>query len=241
MLVVRRVNQPQTAAVDARPLVPDDPANHQMQPAARPIFNQPVLLTQESATESESELRRRWLEAFESQRSGSVHDFKTSSQRDEDVAEEASNGFIYPLDDGANRQPRQSHRFEWFDTQYQRENTGEVDLSTKLPRDSCASLGAFGYSEHLKSLKSVNLLRSRQRVGTVAKHNKRAGLYPNGPHLPSSCDSSRIKLNWLIQSTLFHSSEIERSIADKSLNWPAHAQNSSNYNNQNPKVLYMDQ
>ena len=83
------------------------------------MFNPPALLTQESATESESELRRRWLEAFESQRSGSVHDFKTSSQREEDVGEEImSHGFIYQPEEGNNRPLRQSNRFEWFDTQY---------------------------------------------------------------------------------------------------------------------------
>lgn len=61
-----------------------------------PLQNGPFLITQQSGSENESEMRRRWLEAFESQKSGSVHDFKTSSQRQSILSEDnARDLFVY--------------------------------------------------------------------------------------------------------------------------------------------------
>ena len=61
----------------------------------------PAMHTHESSSENESALRQRWLDAFESQKSGTVYDFKTSNNtghREEGAAaseDVASNGFMY--------------------------------------------------------------------------------------------------------------------------------------------------
>ena len=48
---------------------------------------------------------------------------------------------------------------EWFDTQYQREK--DDFIATKMPRESCASLGDFHGQDSQQSLKSLHKLISR--------------------------------------------------------------------------------
>ena len=60
------------------------------------MFNPQESQKQQSTTESEYDLRCRWLEEFESQSSNSVSDFTSSSQKDEEISvENISHCFDY--------------------------------------------------------------------------------------------------------------------------------------------------
>ena len=102
----------------------------------RAAMNPAAIASPDNLSENDSELRRKWLEAFESQKSGS-NLYRSGFQYDEESIDHESREFNYHEEnDGGNGG---AAHLQWFDTQYQQENPREVDLqSLRLPRNSSA-------------------------------------------------------------------------------------------------------